>query len=149
MFLKLHSRPCVQVCQFFDKVLRHCFGKTRNNSFSLSINETPHFNMFSFQLSLQLSGRCREVGDSGVNSEVNPQHHDVFDIEEGQIVSEDCKLYRQRIMESLEKMEKRRERFEKQPIINVERDKCLKTNEIFVETPQPNRDRPVRKRRWC
>lgn len=61
--------------------------------------------------------------------------------------------YDQRILETLAKMERRRERFKKPIILKGEQEKCTKPGiappPTVTETPETMQHRPARKRQWC
>lgn len=57
----------------------------------------------------------------------------------------------QRILETLAKMEKRRERFKEPITLKKEEDKCQEPDivPIIIRTPEIKQQRPMRKRQWC
>lgn len=81
------------------------------------------------------------------------QIRDLNDKEEGEIIEEangkGVEIDKERIQESLKKMEKRRERFKETKLGRIVEATFESQTEPRAKASGTNQQRPVRKRRWC
>ncbi|KAL1211872.1 FIP1[III]-like protein [Cardamine amara subsp. amara] len=79
---------------------------------------------------------------------------DLNDREEGETIEEgrkvkDVEIDKERIQESLKKMEKRGERFKESKLAKLVEATFESQTEVRAKTDSTNQQRPIRKRRWC